>query len=277
MSIAPSNPLLLRQLQPFVGGTADNVGCFDMQPFGLRVEDTHVFAPLRLARAPFLDRLCALDAAAFGPEGMPMPRWIFLDGGELTGGVVGFGLAADALPAPWREALCVPDDHVGLVPVSMYIAIPTAESGAWVGHNLSSLAARVRDPALRGLGSLTKAVALRLLRTRTQIGAAQWDSPALRVHARLGALEVISAWTPAHGKPWTVTYRARIDEPALLHLARDPRGAVDFPAPSLWLASDDHAARGMLQDRIEAGERFRFAGRPEPLEGGGQRIPLAEG
>lgn len=275
MSLTPANPWLLHHLQPFLVATGDNAARFDMRPFDVALEPELAFDPLRLASAPFLDRLCALDAAAFGPEGMPMPRWVFLDGGELTGGVVGLAGQAQELPQSWRKALSVPPGYGGPVPVSMYIAIPSAEPGTWIGHNLSSVAARVADSRLRGLGSLTKALALRVFGAEAQVGAAQWDSLALRVHARLGALEVVSAWTPAHDKPWSVTYRAPIDERALLYLARDARGAVDYPAPTLWLRSDDHASMRELQARIEGGEHFRFAGRPERAQDGVQRIPLA--
>ena len=32
-----------------------------------------------------------LDALTFGPEGMPMPLWVFYNASELPGGIVGFG------------------------------------------------------------------------------------------------------------------------------------------------------------------------------------------
>jgi hypothetical protein len=62
----------------------------------------------------------------------------------------------------------------------MYIALPGFEPGSRVGHNLASVGRRV--PELPGLGSLTQVFALAVFRAQ---GACQWDSPALRVHARL--------------------------------------------------------------------------------------------
>ena len=122
-------------------------------PFDLAFDEAHCFDPLRTNAAPFLlDLLCHLDVAAFGAHGMAMPRWIFFDGGELSGGIVGFGRPAHALAPEARALLQVPDGYRGLVPLSMYIAIPTFDRSIWVGHNLASLSGRVAGDDLRGLG-----------------------------------------------------------------------------------------------------------------------------
>ncbi|MGD8862502.1 MAG: hypothetical protein PVI30_20995 [Myxococcales bacterium] len=273
MTLEPSNGALLRDFSPFVVATADNLKHFDREPFGIPL--AAVYDPMRLQSAPVLERLCALDQLAFGPEGMPMPRFIFFDGGELTGAVCGLAAPAAQLDPQLHELLSVPPRYAGLVPISMYIAIPGAGPGRWIGHNLASVAARYPSEEVRGLGSLTKALALRVIGAREQIGAAQWDSPAVHVHARLGPLEVISAWTPAHTKPWTFTYRAVVTDASLRHLARDPGGEVHFPRPTEWLTSDDHGAMRALQERIEAGARVRFAGRPVLTDRDVQRIPLS--
>lgn len=275
MRLHPENDRLLARLELFVVATADNRARFDPRPFELQVAPDGHIDPLRRDAAPFLDLLQALDAATFGPEGMPMPRWVFYDAGELPGGVVGFGCRAAALPPGLAEALQVPPRYGGIVPLSMYIAIPTLEPGVWVGHNLSSLRDRLPGDPLRGLGSLTKAVALRVFRAKAQIGATQWSSRALRVHARMGPLRLLTAWTPAHTYPASLTYRAELDDAALLRLAGDPEGSAARPAPTAWIGSDDHAAMQALQERIEAGERWCVAGPPEPAQHGQQRVPIA--
>ncbi|MBW2271186.1 MAG: hypothetical protein JRH16_21760 [Deltaproteobacteria bacterium] len=285
MSLRPRNEHLLESLTPFLVARVENRARFELRPFDLVFEDVHCFDPLRTDAARFLDLLCHLDVVAFGAHGMAMPRWIFFDGGELSGGIVGFGRRALALTHEARALLHVPDGYRGLVPLSMFIAIPTFDRSTWVGHNLASLAGRVAGEDLRGLGGLTKAVALKTFRSRSQIGVAQWNNVAMHVHTRMGPLRVLTAWTPAHTKPWTVTYRADVDDAALRHLARDPEGAlrhlardpegrIATPATELWLDSRDHSAMRALQQRIESGERFHIVGRPEPLEGGGQRLPL---
>jgi hypothetical protein len=156
----------------------------------------------------------------------------------------------------------------------MYIALPAFEPATWVGHNLASLADRVEGGALRGLGAHTKAVALRALRARVQLGVTQWRHPALRLHARLGPLALLSAWTPAHSDPATLTYRVGVDEAALRHLARDPDGRVATPPAELVVDSDDEPALRALQARVEAGERLAVVAPPAPLGGGRQRVAI---
>jgi hypothetical protein len=269
MTLRPANPRLV-ELEPFVVARPAVMATLDLEPFGLRVAADARVDPLRLAARPLLELLVRLDALTFGPQGMPMPRWMFVEGAGLPGAIVGLGRRG---PAP--ALLDAPAGYAGVVPLAMYIAVPAFEPGTWVGHNLASLAARVGDGELRGLGAHTKAVALRVLRARTQLGVTQWGNPALRLHARLGPLELLSAWTPAHSDPATLTYRVSVDEAALRQLARDPAGRVAAPPAAFTVDSDDLPALRALQARIEAGERFAVAAPATALSGGRQRAPIA--
>jgi hypothetical protein len=275
VSVHPRNEQLLSELELFVVATEENLARFDRTPFGLRFAEDAWLDPLRTASAPFLDLLGRLDRATFGPEGMPMPRWVFFDGAELPGGIVGLGKRAESLSTSMREILGVQDGYAGVVPLSMFIAIPTYEQGQWMGHNLAAITAAVHDESLRGLGSVTKAVALRAFRTSRQLGATQWDSRAINVHIKLGPLDLLTAWTPAHSTPATLTYCATVTDETLLHLAGDPSVTLDFPEPDQWVFSDDEPAMRALQRRIESGERFVLAGRTERLKDGRQRVPVA--
>ena len=277
MKLALRSPGLLETIEPFVVATPENRTHFDLTPFDLRIRPDYVLDPLRLDAAPFLERLCHLDTATFGRQGMAMPRWILFDGGAISGGIVGFGRHAAALSPEARRLLDVANGDAGLIPLSMYIAMPAFEPGTWIGHNLCSVASQLPTAKLAGLGSLTKAIALRVFRTRVQVGAAQWDSPALHVHTKLGALRLVTAWTPAHSKPWTLTYSVPIDEAALRHLAGDRRRPMPVLAPEFWLHSDDHTAMRELQARIESGERFCIVGPPAQDDDARQRLPLARG
>lgn len=274
MRIKPRNKALLTRLRPFVVAIPEHQRQFDAEALGLQSRATEWLDPLRLSSVPTLELLRRLDGATFGPEGMPMPRWVFFDGAELPGGIVGFGADASSLAASTRALLRVEDGHTGLVPLSMFIAIPTHEPGTWMAHNLASLAPQVPDEGLDGLGGLTKAYGLAVYRAKRQIGATQWNSSALSIHTRLGPLELLSAWTPAHSEPWTLTYGVDVTQGALLNLARDLEGAVDTPSPELWVDSRDHSAQVELQVRIEAGERFQIVGRPEVLGHEHQRVPV---
>lgn len=269
-----TNPQLLR-LRPYVVATPDNRDAFDLKPFDLVVEESNLIDPLRMSAAPFLELLKRVDEVTFGPEGMPMPRWVFFDGAELPGGIVGFGAPEDTLDPATKAVLDVPSDYRGLVPLSMFIAIPTFETGVWMAHNLCSMAGRVRQSNLRGLGSLTKAVGLKVFRASAQVGATQWDSPALKIHTRLGPLALLTAWTPAHSEPWTLTYRVELSDARLRHLARDADGRIPEPYIDGWMQSDDHDEMRRLQAEIEQGAAVSVAAGPETVDGGVVRIPLS--
>lgn len=273
--IHPENARLLSALEPFVVAPAASQARFDLRPFGITVAEDARIDPLRRSASPFLDLLGRLDALTFGPEGMPMPRWVFYDCAEIPGGIVGLAGRAGDLTEEARAILGVPRGHGGLVPFGMYIAIPTLEPGTWMGHNLATLTALVGKGALRGLGGLTKAIALKVLRASAQIGVTQWDSAALHVHTRMGSLELVTAWTPAHSFAASMTYRAVIDDAALLRLACDPAGRASRSPPDRWIDSADHAEIEAIQARIEAGERFQVVGSPVPIAEGRQRVPIA--
>lgn len=276
LEIAPDNASLLESLELFVVATQENLQFLDRSPFGLRLHERNVFDPLRMSSHGFLELLKRLDEVTFGPEGMPMPRWVFFAGSELPAGIIGLGRPIDKLRDAGRKLFGVPESYRGLVPYSMFIAIPMSEEATWMGHNLASVASLLPDENLSGLGSLTKAVALRVYRTKWQVGATQWDTHALAVHTRLGPLELLTAWTPAHGEPWTLTYRATINDDTLKNLARDPAGKVVRPKPDFWVDSTDHEQMKALQIRLETGERFCIADRPESIGPHRQRVPIAK-
>lgn len=259
----------LERLRPFVVATPPHQECFDMAPLGRSIAEAHRFDPLHTRSAPFLARLERLDRLAFGPEGMPMPRWLFFDGAELPGAIVGLGIAVEALDEAQRRFLEIgPAEESGLVPLAMYIAIPMLEAGAFFGHNLASVGRQLPGAPLRGLGSLAKAIGLATLRCTKQLGATQWDSAALHVHTRLGPLELITAWTPAHSEPWTLTYSVDIDEDGLWRLAGG--SAPEAGEAERWIERDDHRAMRELQEELEAGAGWAIVGRPSP-----RGLPLA--
>jgi hypothetical protein len=272
--LRPENTWLLDRLEPFVVARPASLTRMNLRPFGVPVAEGARIDPLHRRAAPLLDRLARLDAVAFGPSGMSMPRWVFYDCAELPGGIVGLGARAGRASSDARAMLEVPEGYSDIVPYAMYIAIPTLEPGVWVGHNLATVAGRVEGVALRGLGGLTKALALKVFGASAQIGVTQWSSPALHVHARLGPLELLTAWTPAHSEPASLTYRAAVDDQALRSLARDPSGSVERPPADAWIDSADHAALRALQDRIEGGERLRVVGPPRPFGAGRQLVPI---
>jgi len=274
MDFGIKNPRILESCDLFVVATPWNWAHFDLCPFGVPIAEENRISPLLLDSEPFLRLLERLDALTFGPEGMPMPRWVFYDGSELPGGIAGFGRRAERLTAAQRAAMRVPLSYEGLVPFSMYIAIPMLPSGSWMGHNLASLNGVFPEAGLSGLASVTKAFGLRIYRARYQFGATQWRSRALHIHTKFGPLDLVTAYTPAHSDPMTLTYRVAITLDGLRHACGDPNVHLERLRPHLWLDVDDVAQACRLQDEIEGGARYCIADRPR-REGERLRVPIA--
>lgn len=271
------NDALFGVLSPFVIAPRASLSALDLTPFGLPTR-WHM-DPEVAANGEFFRLLQRLDQLTFGPEGMPMDRWVFYECAELPGAIYGFAMSDDALTDAEREALGVPDDYGGPVPFAMYIAIPMATAPGdrrrtFFGHNLASLNGVFPERRLRHLGSITKALALRAFRAERFYGATQWSSNALFIHTKFGPLELDSAYTPAHSLPATLTYAFDVDERSLRAAAGDPGVALVRPAPTRFVAADDLDALQALQMDIEAGQRWLITGPASEVDG--RRVhPLA--
>ncbi len=273
------NPRLLDEFTPYLVATPFNLPSLDLAPFGVPIPPENIIDPLRLESETFLRLLHRLDGLTFGPEGMPMPRWVFFDCSELPGAIYGLARPAATLWPKARELFKVPPDYDGLVPVSMYVAIPMYRPGIWFGHNLSSLApvferAAVTDVDLRGLGSLTKGLALKCFGVQEFWGATQWLSKALYIHAKFGALDLQTAYTPAHSEHETLTYGFRVTDDGLRASMGDPGIILNRPQPTFWLEGHDVSGMQALQDRIEAGERYVIPDAPRATPDGGVLVPI---
>lgn len=270
-TLTTRNDAIFDQLEAFVVTTPANEGALEPAPFGIPTRWT--VSPYVAANGPFFDLLQKLDGLTFGPEGMPMDKWVFYNCAELPGFIYGFALEASAMTAAERALMEVPAGYEGPVPFSMYIAIPMHEEGAWFGHNLASLNRTFPHRRLGGLATITKAVALEAFRVRRFVGATQWASKALYIHTRFGPLTLQTTWTPAHSTAATLTYAFDPTDAALRYAAGDPAARLHFPPPDLHLDATDTATAQALQARIEAGESFELVG-PPSVEGGRVLHPI---
>lgn len=258
--ITTRNDAIFEQLAPFVVTTRDNRVALEEAPYGL---PTRWFIdPCVAAWGPFFELLQRLDALTFGPEGMPMDKWVFYNCAELPGFIYGFAADAAALSPDERDLMGVPAAWTGPVPFSMYIAIPMHEPGAWFGHNLASLNRTFPHRGLSGLGTITKAIALAAFRVERFFGATQWRSNALHIHTRFGPLALYTAYTPAHSLPETLTYGFTVTDAALRGAVGDPAARAPLAEADFGLDASDVDAMIALQARIEAGERFEIVGPP---------------
>ena len=262
------------RLVPFMVATPFHVPFLNRSPFGLDTPDTSIFNPLSKRSESFLLLLQNLDARTFGPEGMPMPRWVFYDCSEIPGAIYGFGLPSHAISDDLKAVLEVPADYAGLVPLSMYIAIPMATDGHWFGHNLCSISPSVPGEGLKGLGSYTKALAIAAFQTRVLHGATQWDSTALYIHTKFGPLDLETAYTPAHSESFTLTYSFEVSESGLRNAGGESGIEIARPKPQNFLHRSDESEIIALQDAIEAGQNFCIPCRPLPSGQGGFHVPI---
>lgn len=260
MALRTKNDAILETYTPFLLATPENTARYDLSPFGVVIGQAERLSPFHQGNETFFHLLQKLDQMTFGPEGMPMPLWIFYDCSELTGGIFGFGRYASELDRLTLDKFGVPADYDGLVPFSMYIAIPMARAGAWLGHNLASLNSVFPHLKLGGLGRITKAIALKVFGVQRFYGVTQWLSKALHIHIKFGPLEVLTAYTPAHSTAESLTYAFDVTEQCLRHACGDPDVSLPYPAPDFWVRADDVVAMIQLQQRIEGGERFALVG-----------------
>ena len=263
---------IVETCEPFVISYTENWPHLDLAPFGVSISESHRFTATRLASRDVINGLHHLDAVTFGDQNMLMPRWVLFDCGEFPGIVFGFGRKARDLPSYTRTVYEVTHRDDAFVPLSMWVAIPCAEPHAWFGHNLSSANLILKgNDALPGLALLTKALGVKITRCKKQYGATQWSSPSIGLHLKLGDMEVLSAYTPAHTHPETLAYCIDVDDATL---AGNFQGATPrAPQGQRFLAAHDTAGIRALHDEIEAGTRWQITS-VERLPDDAQRLRL---
>ncbi len=268
------NDKIINKYNTFIVATQAHFAQLDAAPMGLPIR-WHI-DPLRAAFGPFLHALQVLDRLTFGPKGMPMDKWIFFAGAELPGFIYGFAIPVEELSDDEKSLLEVPDAYRGPVPISMYIAIPMFESGAWFGHNLASLNRLLPQRGLRYLATMTKTLGLAAYKTRECYGATQWNSQSIGVHTRFGPLDLLTAYTPAHSFAETLSYHVSVDAQVLRAAMGDPQVQLPRrPRADFYIHADRPEEMIALQKRIEAGARFQICDRPAQV--GAQAVyPIAE-
>ena len=262
---------ILDTCEPYLVARPGVLAALSRGPFGIEIRDDHVFSPFRVGDGEFLNLIKHLDEIAYAPRGLPMPSWVFYDCGVMPGAIFGFARRAAALD-PWaRRALAVRPGYDGLVPMSIFLAIPMAHRTATLGYSLTSVNEVAPGAAPEGLWRLTLAVGAMALGIRDLVGTCQWRSPRLGLYAGLGPLELITAWTPAHDKPATATFRVRTATHAIERLLRGD--AMGPEGIHRYLDADDYEAMRALQAEIEAGAHIAVAGAAE-IRGAETRVPL---
>lgn len=243
--------MMRRANRPAYPGTA--------YPFPWFKEDPVIIDPLLIQSAQFFDQVLAIDKKAFHANGLLTPRWVFYDCALMPGFISGFAMKTDHLPEELRQTLG-PHAELEWCPLSLFIAIATPEHGRWMAHNLGSMNSFVdKNERLRGLGFLSKAYGLWYANIREQYGVAQWNSPALKLHANFGPLEIVTAYTPIHDYPGSITYRLWVDTEYWLHFLDKNDANVQF--------QERFTDSGLVIDPLQEGSLKEIQARIERDEG----------
>lgn len=167
--------------------------------------------PLYIEQLEFCNLIMDIEGRAFQGANMAMPRWVFFDCAVMPGFVVGFAHRLETLPESLKKVFGKPIQGEW-VPLSLFISIPTIQPSSWVAHNLTSINSLLsKKDRLYGLGFLTKAFGLWYNNISTLFGMTQWENLALKLHSHYGNLEILTAFTPVHSHPRTVTYCCKVD------------------------------------------------------------------
>ena len=166
---------------------------------------------LEIKSLSFANQILNLEGRAFSSSNMAMPRWVFYDCAVMPGFVAGFALPKSKASQKLID-LMGPEPDNDWVPISLFIVIPTMGQGEWVAHNLCSVNALLpKNERYYGLGFLTKAFGLWYANVRICCGMTQWGSPSIKLHSHYGEFEILTAYTPVHSYPRTLTYRVNVD------------------------------------------------------------------
>jgi hypothetical protein len=158
-----------------------------------------------------------------------------------------------------------------LVPYSVGIAIPLPDRRSWEIISIGSINQVAPGAGPAGLRRLTLAYGSALMNSPEIWFATRWRSHLIGIFAGLGPLKIVTAWTPAHDYPETVTFTVEPSEAAHERLLQG--GGFDPSIVSSYIDADDVEAMQDLQHDIQKGLEAYIVG-PGEDRGTDVRFPL---
>lgn len=254
---------LFEKLEVYIFSFRDNIESFNLDIYGHKIKDENIFDCTQTSSENFYLLLRQMDKLTFGDQGMAMDGWMYFDCSAMPGAIIGFGLNQETLPNELKSKLEIPKDYKGIIPISMFIAIPML-GNKWFGHNLSSLKSILGND-YAGLGLLTKLIGIHALKIKTLYGATQWGSAAIHIHAKLAPMELVTSRTPVHTHPNSLCYKSIYQEDEflnILHGKENKREKEDF-----LLEKDDIKKQSEIQNLIESGKTYTITNQPVHKDG----------
>lgn len=250
---------LLSNLEIYIFSFKDNFEYFNNEPLGFEIKNENKFDCTSLESKTFYSLLRQMDAITFGGQGMAMEGWMYFDCSAMPGSIVGFGIDQEHLPVELLDKLNIPKLYKGIIPISMFIAIPMLGNN-WFGHNLSSLKSILGDK-YSGLGLLTKAVGIEVMKITSMYGATQWGSAAIHIHTQLADLQLITSKTPVHTHEHSFCYKSLYTTESIVEaLSGRPKEAMK--SSKFKIKDSDRKKQFYIQQQIESGVEYTITGRP---------------
>ena len=120
---------------------------------------------------------------------------------------------------------------------------------------------------------LTLCLGVRVFRMKRLYGGTQWRSRRLSMYTRLGPLDILTAYTPNHSVPETLTWRLNLRRPLIeAALISDGASVAALPATHM-LDIDDVEALKRMQQEIEEGVQYQIVGPPN-IRGSIVQVPV---
>lgn len=221
-------------------GSAANREHLDLMPAGVPAK---FFAAEE--HPSLVERYRDANALAF-PGDLTLPGWVLSDLYLLPGAIGLLVCPGRFLEVPTRKRLNLHPDDVAIA--AAYYAAPTVVPRTFIGVSLLSLVPKILA------GAWVKALSLKMMRAERLRGVAQWASPAVRVHTRMGPLRVVSSVPGTHEfRAKSFVYESDLEDADAWNraMARRTSGEPDEKIPS---ADTERLAE--LCARAEAGERI---------------------
>ncbi|MBK7583725.1 MAG: hypothetical protein IPI67_26465 [Myxococcales bacterium] len=221
-------------------GARHNAASLDLEPASCPVK---YFAAEQ--HPSLVERYRDANALAF-PGDLTLPGWVLSDLYLLPSAIGLLVCPGSFLDVPTRKRLSLGPEDVAIA--AAYYAAPTIEPGTFIGVSLLSLVPKILASAW------VKALTLKMVRARRLRGVAQWASPAVRVHTRMGPLRVVSSVPGTHEfRAKSFVYESNLEDSDAWSaaMARKPTTAVAEKIPS----SDFERLAAMCAS-AEAGEQI---------------------
>ncbi len=224
-------------------GNLSNLSNYKKKPFGKEIV---LIDPYKKDNFAFIDLLNQMDGLSYGNKSLAMEKWVALDCGILPSGFIGLAKKRLETPNYLLKKFNFSKGYEGLVPITEYCAIPSADKNTWIGHTCATLEKGA------GLGLFSKLLGLEFFQIKKYLGVAQYHNTAVKTHAKISDLNLKTALTPAHSDPeMTFIYSQEI--PHNLESVMNKKNEVKY---DFLLDSFDHSAKEELQKKIESGNNY---------------------